>query len=248
MTALPVDQDPHEEPPICATCGRLHYRDGRRTCTAHGKTSKLPCMTYPYGYAKVCRMHGGAAPQVQSAGEWEAHNRDVRRKAAAALSTWAEDPPPPDMIDPVGELLVLVWRASRAERFWAARVAELEIPEPGEHSKVMIVGEDDDAQPMEVLGDATAIIGPDRWGELRVHPYVLAWNQERERLTKISKAALDAGIDERMTRLAEDQGALVADLFRRVIDAIEVEPGVALSPWARNQAIEVAGRELRGLA
>lgn len=245
----PPDQDPEEEPPVCARCSRLHYRNGRRTCTAHGTTTKMPCMAYPIPGGLVCRLHGGSLPQVIQAAEWNLRNQESRRIAAAALSTYGKgfDPPDPESIDPVGDLLILVWRSGRAERFWAERVAELEIPQLGNQTRVMTVGEGEDAQPMEVLGDATAIIGPDRNAELRLHPYVIAWNQERDRFAKICKAAVDAGIDERMTSLAEDQGALVAQLIGKIIDAIEVTPGVALSPAAKKAALEVAGRELRAI-
>lgn len=246
-TAPNPPHEPTDEPPPCKKCGRLHYRDGRRTCTAHGTTTKLPCMSWPIPGGTVCRLHGGSLPQVRASAEWNLRNQDARRIAAAALSTYGEDLPDQESIDPIGDLLILVWRSGRAERFWAERVAELEIPEVGDHTKILVVGEGDDAQPMEVLGDATAIIGPDRNAELRLHPYVIAWNQERERYAKLCKAAIDAGIDERMTNLAEEQGALVAQLISRIIDAIETTPGVPLSPAAKKAALEVAGRELRAI-
>lgn len=240
--------DPTDEPPPCQRCGRIHYRNGRRTCTSHHRDgSGMPCMKFPIEGGTVCMDHGGAAPQVQSAAEWNLFNKRVRRKAAAALTTFGDEhtPPPDDLIDPVHELLMLVWRKKMAERFWAERVAELEIPDPGDHIRVQIVGEGDDAQPMEVLGDVTAIIGPDRFGELRLHPYIRAWNEAVRDLAKVSKAAIDAGIEERMTRLAEDQGAIVEALIRSLIEKIEVSPGVPLSSWSREHAFEVAGRELR---
>lgn len=206
-------------------------------------------MAWPIPGGRVCRLHGGSLPQTIQAAEWELRNRESRRIAAAALSTYGDQftPPPGETIDPVGELLMLVWRSGQAERFWAARVAELEIPELGNQTKVMTVGEGDDAQPMEVLGDVTAIVGPDRNAELRIHPYVKEWNAERDRYAKVCKAAIEAGIDERMTQLAEEQGAMVAQLISRIVDQIESAPGVPLSPAAKRAAIEVAGRELRAI-
>lgn len=39
----------------------------RPRCTAHGRTSKLPCKNYPIPGGTVCRFHGGGAPQVRQA-------------------------------------------------------------------------------------------------------------------------------------------------------------------------------------
>lgn len=243
-----IGDDPTDPPKDCKKCGRKHYRNGRRTCVAHHRDgSGMPCMVYPIAGGTVCMNHGGATPQAQASAAINVEQREIRRKAAAALVTYGDQfvPPPTDLIDPVGELLLLVWRMKMAERFWAERVASLEVPEPEDHIRVMIVGEGDDATPMQVMGGAGAIIGPDRWGQLRTHPFIREWKESILTLAKVSKAAIDAGIDERMTRLAEEQGAMIEALFRTVIESLQSAPGEMLSPWAKERAYEVVGRELR---
>ena len=42
------------------------------------------------------------------------------------------------------------------------------------------------------------------------------WNEERDRLARMGKAALDAGVTERAITLAERTGAAIADVLRAV--------------------------------
>jgi hypothetical protein len=65
---------------------------------------------------------------------------------------------------------------------------------------------------------------------------------ERDRCAKFAKLALDAGIAERQVRLAERQGALVADAVGRILDALGLT--------AEQQALvaTVVPRELRAIA
>jgi hypothetical protein len=48
------------------------------------------------------------------------------------------------------------------------------------------------------------------------------WNEERDRLARISKAALDAGVQERAIVLAERTGAAIADVLRRIFEDDEL--------------------------
>jgi hypothetical protein len=51
------------------------------------------------------------------------------------------------------------------------------------------------------------------------------WNEERDRVARIAKAALDAGVAERQVLLAERYGEQLATLLRAVFD----DPGLALN-------------------
>jgi hypothetical protein len=53
------------------------------------------------------------------------------------------------------------------------------------------------------------------------------WDSERDRLARISKAAVDAGVTERAIVLAERTGAALADVLRRVFFDPELRLSVA---------------------
>lgn len=63
-----------------------------------------------------------------------------------------------------------------------------------------------------------------------------------DKLVRACEAAIRAGIEERRVRIAEQQGALVADVIRKVLDALE------LNPDQQGKAAEVVPLELRRLA
>lgn len=69
----------------------------------------------------------------------------------------------------------------------------------------------------------------------------LYW-KEREHLVKVSTAAVKAGLDERMVKLAENQGKLVADMLRAVLGDLE------LTEEQHARALEVVPRHLRALS
>lgn len=73
-------------------------------------------------------------------------------------------------------------------------------------------------------------------------PEVRAWlkesRQERGMLARTAKAALDAGVAERLVRQVELEGEIVAEVIGRVIDALGLEPSQRL------RAFEEAHRQL----
>jgi len=48
------------------------------------------------------------------------------------------------------------------------------------------------------------------------------WNEERERVARIAKMALDAGVAERQVQLAERYGHQLAEMLRAVFDELEL--------------------------
>jgi hypothetical protein len=50
------------------------------------------------------------------------------------------------------------------------------------------------------------------------------YGEERDRLVRISKTTLDAGVEERRVQLAESQGALVAGAIRRILVRLNLTP------------------------
>lgn len=232
------DYNPHLEPPPCGTCGRPHYRQGHQTCHAH-KRNGMPCMKWPIRGGRVCERHGANEAARAAAGERE----DMRRRAEELAMTPAPTPDELRALDPYMDLLYELWASARAVEFWGRLVAELEVPVPGDHTQIRVVENDEgDARPVEVMGDVTAIIGPDRFGELRTHPYVQQWEKERQLHSRIAKWAIDAGLDERMVQLAEDEAAMIERVVRRAIESV-----AGLTEDQRLGALRVAADELRAL-
>jgi hypothetical protein len=66
------------------------------------------------------------------------------------------------------------------------------------------------------------------------------WNDERDRLARISKAALDAGVQERAIVLAERAGAALADVLR----AIFGDPELGLTEAQRKRLPDLLRRHL----
>lgn len=73
---------------------------------------------------------------------------------------------------------------------------------------------------------------------------LLALGEWLDRAAKLAKTALDAGVQERQVRLHEEQGALVAGLFR----AVFADPLLALTVAQAAVAPRVAAQHLRALA
>jgi hypothetical protein len=75
---------------------------------------------------------------------------------------------------------------------------------------------DDGVGPQGVVDVTTEKAAPSVWYEL--------YMKEREHLAKVCALALRAGIEERKVKLAESQGALVADVIRRILAALGLTP------------------------
>ena len=69
------------------------------------------------------------------------------------------------------------------------------------------------------------------------------WNEERDRVARISKAALDAGVAERQVRLAEHYGEQLA----RLLSAIFEDPELGLNGRQRAQLPDTLRRHLGAL-
>lgn len=67
------------------------------------------------------------------------------------------------------------------------------------------------------------------------------YSQERDRLVRMSALAIGAGIAERQVQLAERQGALVADVIRKLLD----DPELGLNSGQRDRGRLIAAKHLR---
>jgi hypothetical protein len=91
---------------------------------------------------------------------------------------------------------------------------------------------------MRALADRVELSGELRAADLD------ALAQMADRVAKLAKLVQDAGLDERMARMSEQQGAEVARVFRDVF----ADPLLALSTEQARVAPSVAARHLRAMA
>jgi len=180
-------------------------------CTATSKQTGKRCGAWPIPGLTVCGHHGGRAPQAKAAATRRL-DEDAARRQAARLGLSRD-------VAPGEALLEEVRRCAGLVDFFEQRVAELSD------------GDDDgDVTPLvwghveEKVEETTAgqFPGTTRTRTESAQPSV--WYQlyaaERDRLVKASTAALKAGVEERRVRLAEQQGALVAAVIRRVLERL----------------------------
>ena len=183
------------------------------------------CGAWAVKGATVCRMHGGSSPQARAA----AARRVQEEKAAKAAQRLAQ----PITTDPSQALLDLVSSAAGEVAYWRARVDEIQ------HR--------DEKRLTSGLTKITE--GKDRGGvtTLRTVETIAAieyrmWTAAQDRLAQYATAALRAGVEERRVRIAEDQGALVAQVIRRILDRLD------LSEWQAEMVGSIVPEELRALS
>lgn len=192
-------------------------RQGEGTCTqAAGWGTDHP------GTGR-CKLHGGStknhnahAIEEQARGLVETYGRKVETTAVEAL------------LDEVQ------WTAGHVA--WLRdRVREIEAiesdPGSGEHPLVW--------------GKTRRKTGGEDWGETEEAApsiWLRLYRQERTHLVKVCSEAIRAGIEERRVRLAEQQGALVAQVIRAILTDLD------LSAEQQARIPEIVPRHLRALA
>lgn len=198
---------------------RREPRAPKRKCVAH-KSDGKPCANWAVQGATVCTAHGGAAPQVAA-----------RAAVRAEVMRWGLGDA---NVDPGEILLRLVSQsAARAGRYADEIAEQVGADESGDLRKALIA----------------EIWIPGETGEkYKAGEYIRALakleNDERDRCAGFATKAIAAGLAERQVRLAERQGALIADLFRAVMD----DPDLGLTPEQRRAMPDVARRHIRLVA
>lgn len=191
-------------------------------CGAKAKSTGKPCTRPVVKGANRCRFHGGAAPQVKAA----AKRRLAVEQAAEALKTFGL----PRTVDPRDALLEEVYRTAGAVDWLHQQVQALTPDE-------VIWGRTE-----QVERQAGEFPGTDTTFSAQAHAWVRLWQEERRHLVAVTKAAIAAGIEERKVRIAEQQGALLADVIRRIL------ADLSLSPEQQARVPEVVPRHLRAVA
>lgn len=165
-----------------------------------------------------CRLHGGKTKTHRVAG--------VEAKAAAAVRTYGL----PRDVSPTEALLEEVRYTAGHVAWLRERVQELE-----QQDVIWGVTE-------RVTKGAGEYPGVDETEAATAHAWVELYYRERAHLVSVTKAAITAGIEERRVRLAESQGALIADVIKRILGRLN------LSPKQQGMVPDVVPEELRRAA
>src|SRR3990167_4052651 len=163
----------------------------KRQCAAHTRSGK-PCKGQVIKGATVCRMHGGASPQVKA----KAKERLELEKATQAVENYGL----PREIDPHSALLEELWRT-------AGHVAGLNF-------KVR------DLEERELHGPVGG--GRDAYPREEPHVWIRLYQEERGHFAKVAKSCIEVGIAERQVKLAEQQGMMIAKVIQAVLEDLGV--------------------------
>lgn len=192
-------------------------------CSAR-KSNGEPCGAWAIRGGTVCRVHGGSAPAVKAA----AARRLEEAKASAAATTLGL----PVEIDPHAALLGEVHRSAGVVAWLTLQVQQLQASE-------VVWGRTKEADQEGGPGGGYSL----REEGAAVNLWVKLLGEWSDRLTRVAKAAIDAGVSERLVKLEERKGELIAELLANVID----DDRIGLTGEQRQRAREVAAEQLRAL-
>jgi hypothetical protein len=187
----------------CVTCGNVHEK-----CTGHRKSDRQPCGMNPAEGADVCRMHGGAAPQVKAA----ARSRVQEQLAASAAARWAL----PVEMGPGEGLLAEVHRTAGVIAWVEAQIVRVtgETPDNLVRGTRSVKRSEHSQNGTETVTEA----GPG------VHEWLQLWQKERRHFVEVCRVTLAAGIEAKRVRLAEEQAQSIVAVLRGVFADLGLSP------------------------
>lgn len=222
-----VPTDASTWPASCPTCGIGLWLT--RQCMGHvddEETGEVRhCGKHAMKGQTMCRSHGGAAPQARAA----AQRRIEHAEAERVTATYGL----PVDVDPHTALLEELHRSAGHVAWLGALIAALEHQEAVEAS-VMGPARDEDPDEGRVSRSGLKQYSREKgvtWEKPAVWVELYQW--ERTHLGNIAKACVQAGIEERRVRVAEQQGQLLA----QVISAILTDLGHDLSAGPVREAV-----------
>ena len=156
-------------------------------CAAHRRDGQ-PCTQWPVRGADKCKMHAGR----------KASDLIGQHEATRAAATYGL----PVDIDPHDALLAEVHRTAGHVQWLGQVVEQLE-------QKALTHGITRTVQKADGNRDVTA--------EAAVNVWVKLYQDERDRLTRVARAAIECGVAERTVRVAEDQARQLANVVSAVL-------------------------------
>jgi len=199
---------------------------GKKRCTSKNREG-LRCGKPSLKGQDVCDFHGGNTPQAKAAAQRRLDAVEAA-KQVERFSLRRTD------ITPSAALLEeLQWTAGNVEYF---------------RQKANEVGDQ-----TFVLAATKIVEGPHgrtRTVEERPSIWYELWMREREHLVKVASACVKAGVEQRRIELAEQQGLFVANVVRRILDAMLsalLSAGVDVVKQWDTLTQEIVPREFRAI-
>lgn len=205
---------------ICKHCGKIHVRaDGTPSCTAHrtGTDRKVPCKAQPIKGGYVCRVHGGSLKLTQI----KAQERLALMSAEGEIAQLMRECDIPEQ-HPIDGLLEVVRVCGSMMRLLTIKVGELR--EEPHVSEVLVENPRTGELTTKRVADDEAFWGLNHNGEMVPHVYTQLLKIWTERYERACKTALDAGVEERRIRLAEDTSATFFAALNKALDAAGLDP------------------------
>jgi hypothetical protein len=190
-------------------------------CTAKSKQTGKRCGQYPVPGAKVCRFHGGKAPQVEKAAEVRAAKMAAHEQASRMVARAGVD------VDPIEHLLESLHRAAALVEVWGTMVAAIDDAAEREGEDIRgslgyTENTDEDSHDELNVVSLDRIVTLNRHGEAQIHPFVEEYDKWVERRAKFAKLCIDAGVAERQVELAEHQVEIAHNAFEGGLDAADL--------------------------
>lgn len=167
-----------------------------------------------------CKLHGGSTRNARTAG------RAAKARLAIERFGGSLD------IDPATALLQEVQRSAATVAFIQMRVLELD-----DDQIVWGVVEETDKPPTYGAGGEQTGGGTEVKRKAQPNAWVILYQQERDRLARVCKAALDAGATKTLVEVYQQTASTYVQVLGRVLDKVIL--GLDLSDDLRTRALEL---------
>ena len=170
------------------------------------------CKQWALKGTTVCPHHGGNAPQVQRKIAKERAQRKVLNQVGGILKRQGVD------MDPAEHMVTSLYEAAGMVALWGAFVSRLdeaaqEQARGGLRGLLQYSAPEDELDKLSVSSNEL-LLGFNRHGEAQMHPFVEQFNYWHDKRFQYAERCVKAGIAERKTRLAEEQGQIVVRIMR----------------------------------
>ncbi len=168
--------------------------DESRRCTATARSGNR-CKKAAIIGAKVCRAHGGAAPQVKAKAKKRVE-KEIAQKAVVLYGL-------PREIEPHQALLEEVHRTAGHVAWLGQVVQEIKDQQKLTHGVTKTIQLPDGSRRVEASA--------------AVNIWLQLYQEERDRLVRVARSAIEAGVAERQVRLAEQQAEQLAQVITAIL-------------------------------